>query len=227
MKHTTAQNILNKVVEDYDNIAEDFDKTRKNRWGNLFFILPYINDADYIVDLGCGNGRAFDFLEAHKKQVKYLGIDNSQSQLKMAGINHPKAQFIHGDILKLSLESNSADKVIAIASIHHLPSKALRDQGIREAFRILKPEGLFLVTAWNLFQPKYKKFILRSRLKHLLSLGKYDARDTFIPWGETGVMRYYYAFKSKELRLLLERIGFKIVKDFTTDKNIKFVCQKP
>lgn len=230
MREKIAKKLLQKVVEDYDNIAEEFDKTRHAEWDAFELILPYIHDNDHVVDLGCGNGRILDFLEKHRK-IRYLGTDNSEKLLELAKKNHrkaqfrEKAQFIHGDMLKLPIESETVDKALAIASLHHIPSKELRLKAVKEARRILKKNGLYIVTAWNLFQPKYKKYIWKARLKWLMSLGSYDFRDTFIPWGKSGIKRYYYAFKPNELKSLLEDNGFEIIKAHG-DNNFTLICKK-
>ncbi|MFA7685662.1 MAG: methyltransferase domain-containing protein [Candidatus Gracilibacteria bacterium] len=224
MRQKTAQKLRQKVVEDYDNIAKEFDTTRKVEWESFPLILPYIKDQDYIVDLGCGNGRVLSFLEKHRN-IKYLGIDNSKNLLKLAQENHAKAQFIHADMLELPIESESVDTALAIASLHHIPSKELRRKAVQETNRILKNGGLYILTAWNLFQPKYKKYIWLARLKWFFSLGKYDSRDTFIPWGKSGVKRYYYAFELTELKKLLEDNGFEILKTHI-DNNFVIICKK-
>lgn len=224
MRQKTAKKLLQKVVEDYDNIAKDFSDTRKVEWQSFPLILPHIKDNDYLVDLGCGNGRILSFLEKHR-HVKYLGIDNSKNLLELAKENHAKAQFIHADMLNLPVESGTVDKALAIASLHHIPSRELRKKAVQEAHRILKEKGLYILTVWNLFQPRYKKYIWKARLKWLFSLGKYDSRDTFIPWGHSGVNRYYYAFKLEELKKLLKDNGFKILEDYVSD-NFVLICQK-
>ncbi|MFA6918048.1 MAG: methyltransferase domain-containing protein [Candidatus Gracilibacteria bacterium] len=224
MREKNVQKIRQKVVEDYDNIAKEFDSTRKTEWEAFELVLPYIENNDYVVDLGCGNGRILEFLEKHRK-IKYLGIDNSLGLLEAAKKNHSGAQFIHGDMLALPLEPSSVDKALAIASLHHIPSEKLREKAVQETYRILKENGLYILTVWNLFQPKYKKYIWKSRLKWLVTFGSYDSRDTFIPWGKSGIKRYYYAFKLNELKSLLENNGFEIIKTHV-DNNFVLICKK-
>lgn len=223
MDSKTSQKILKKVVEDYNNIAESFNKSRKSDWSEFEIFLPYTKDNQTLCDLGCGNGRFFSFLKKHKK-VQYTGIDKCEKLLFEAKKEHPDGKFINADILSIPLPENSTDIASAIASIHHIPSKKLREQAIKEIHRIIKKDGIFLITVWNLFQPKYKKYIWRSRIKHLVSFGKYDIRDTFIPWEKSGIKRYYYAFKSSELKKLLSPY-FEIVKE-NLGNNITFICRK-
>ncbi len=223
MKDRTAKELLNKVVEDYDNISSDFHKTRKNDWKEFHLFLDFIKDHNSVVDLGCGNGRLYNFLRKHRK-IKYTGVDNSEKLLDIAKQNF-KTTFIKGDLIEIPLESKSKDVVTAIASFHHLPTKTLRKTCLKEIHRILKDDGTLIMSVWNLFQKKYKKHIWKARKKHISSLGKYGPRDTFIPWSNSGVNRYYYAFKAKELRKLLEENGFKVILEHTA-RNILMICKK-
>lgn len=223
MNEKTAQKILKKVAKDFNTISDEFDKTRKSDWKEFNSFLPYIKNGDFLVDVGCGNGRFYNFIKNHKK-IKYLGIDNSKKLLDHAS-HYEGAKFVKANMLKLPLESDKTDVVTAIASLHHIPSKNFRKQTIKEIFRILKINGFAVITAWNLFQPKYKKYIWHARLRHILSLGRYDMRDTFIPWGNSGIKRYYYAFKPKELKKMLKIAGFVVISEHIA-RNLTFICKK-
>lgn len=227
MKEQTTKQLLAKVINDYDVIADEFSNTRQSSWKEFKIFLKYIKNGENIVDLGCGNGRFYDFLQKNHK-IKYTGIDNSKNLLSLAKRkfqNDHNSQFLEGDLIETELKTNSADIVTAIASFHHLPGKITRKKSLQEVHRILKKNGIFMVSVWNLFQPKYKKYVWKARLKHILSLGKYDWRDTLIPWGKTGIKRYYYAFKQAELQKLLEENNFKVLEKII-DNNLVFICRK-
>lgn len=224
MQEKIAKKLLEKVKNDYDEISSEFDQTRHHDWKEFKEFLTYIKDGDKLADLGCGNGRFYNFI-CDKKKIDYTGVDNSKKLLEKATKNHPKTRFVAGDLIDIPLKNNSIDVAVAIASFHHLPSKKLREKSLHEIHRILKKDGTFIITVWNLFQPKYKKYIWKSRIKALMTLGKYDMRDTLIPWGKSGVNRYYYAFKEKELRNLLEKNGFSVIES-SIGNNILFICRK-
>lgn len=223
MNEKTAKFLLKKVIKDYSNISDSFDKTRKHSWKEFETFLKYIKTGQRIVDLGCGNGRFYEFINKHKK-IKYIGIDNATPLLKKAKKSFPEITFIKGDLLKIPIENKKIDVALSIASFHHIPSKKLKDKAINEICRILKNKGILIITAWNLFQPKYEKYIWQAYLKHILSFGKYDSRDTFIPWEKSGVKRYYYAFKFEELKKLLEK-KFEILEKHKGN-NFVFICRK-
>ncbi len=224
MNKKTATKILKKVITDYDMISQEFSQTRQHGWKEFEKYLPHLKKTDKIVDLGCGNGRFFTFLKKHGL-TNYIGIDNNQKFLDLAKIQQKEARFIKGDLAKTPLANKSQNVATAIASFHHLPTVNLRKKSLREIQRILKANGTLIISVWNLFQPKYKKYIWISRLMSILSLGKYAPRDTFIPWGKTGVKRYYYAFTQKELQDLLENSNFKVVKQYLGN-NIVMICRK-
>lgn len=221
MTKKKTQKLLKKVQADYDQISEHFDKTRKHAWPEFKQFLPYIKDGDFVADIGCGNGRLFDYLASEKK-IKYIGVDNSKGLLEKARKNY-EANFIEGELQNIPIDDNAVDTVAEIASFHHLPNKELRIKALQEAHRILKNHGTLILTVWNLFQPKYKKYIWKARIKSLFT--HYSPRDTFIPWAKTGIDRYYYAFTERELSTLIENNGFKINKTYTGN-NLVFICQK-
>lgn len=225
MREKTAKKLLKKVVEDYDNISEEFSQTRENLvWKDFDELVPYLKDGIRLVDLGCGNGRLYKFIQTKNKNVNYLGIDNNENLLKNAKLKDPD-KFILGDLTAIPLDTMTVNLVAAIASFHHLPSKKLRKKSLEEIHKILRDDGILVMTVWNLFREKYKKHIWKGYLRWIYTLGKYDKRDTFVPWSDSGIKRYYYAFKTEELRKLLEECGFEIIKQ-RTDENILFICKK-
>jgi len=227
MKTTTAKSLLKKVVKDYNQISKHFNTTRQYKWTEFEAILPFLEKNKKIIDLGCGNGRFYQFLKDSKLNTKldYTGIDNSSELLTYAKKQHPEAKFTKGDILEIPAKNKSIDTIISIAAIHHIPSKKLREKAFQEIARTLKTKGKLIFTVWNLFQPKYKKYIWKARFKSLSTLGKYDPRDTLIPWAKTGIERYYYAFTIKEIYKLLKKNNFKIIKE-EHGKNFLFICEK-
>ncbi len=224
MKEKTAQQLLQKVVDDYSQIADEFAQTRKNEWKEFEMFLPYIKDNMKVLDLGCGSGRFLDFLNKHRK-VQYLGVDKCRNLIENAKDHHEKAKFIEADMLDLPIENESIDIVASIAALHHIPSKQLKKKALKEIRRVLKKKGILVLSVWNLNQPKYKKYIWEARLRWFTSFGKYQPRDTFIPWGKSGVKRYYYAFRPKVLKKLLHNLEFEILEE-KIGNNIIFICQK-
>ena len=199
-------------------------------WPEMKFLVDdYIMAGEKILDLGCGNGRLFEFLK--NKKVDYIGIDSSEKLIETAKKKFPKAKFQRADALNLPFPNNFFDKIYSIAVLHHIPSEEFRLQFLREAKRVLKPEGLLILTVWKFHQPKELYLILRYTISKLIVKSKLDWKDIFEPWG-TKIKRYYHCFSKKELIRLVKKSGFRIKKsDIVRNKrgnrqNIYLIAEK-
>lgn len=215
MKNNKIQELLQKVKNDYLQIAEDFSTTRNYSWKEFEIFKKYLKKGQTVVDIGCGNGRLRSNL---LNGIKYIGVDNNQILLKEAKKLHPIEQFIKGDLLKIPLKKEIADVTFCIATLHHIPSAGLRKKAVSELKRITKKNGLVMITTWNLWQKKYWKSFLKT-IFH-----EYEWNDVFIPWANK-VKRYYHAFTARELKKLLAS-EFEIIEFFKSDHNFCAICRK-
>jgi SAM-dependent methyltransferase len=117
------------VARGYDAIADRFADWQgrikgdpRAEWtAELMQMLP---ERARIVDLGCGAGLPSTKLFADAGyEVK--GVDISAEQIRRARRNVPSADFLHGDITGLALESASVDAVTAYYSLNHVPREIL------------------------------------------------------------------------------------------------------
>ena len=153
MKKDYAEYLLNKTKEDYTLIADDFSRTRQRIWDEIRFLFDnYLIEGDRILDLGCGNGRYYETVKG--KGVDYVGVDNSERLIKLAQKKHPGVKFQTADALNLPFPDNHFDKVYSIAVLHHMPSREFRSQFLKEAKRVLKQEGLLILTVWKFYGKK-------------------------------------------------------------------------
>ena len=104
------------------------------------------------------------------------------------------------DMTDLDLKDGSFDLVFCIAAFHHIPGRRLRTRSVKEMHRVLKPDGVLILTVWNLFQWKYFKNLLSAILSFVFHFGlKYNWNDLWIKWRSEGLKRYYHAFLPGEL----------------------------
>jgi len=191
-------------------ISEEFSSTRENVWEELKFLFDdYLKEKESVLDLGCGNGRYYEFFK--NKNINYVGADNSGKLIDIAKRKYGEEKFVAADALKLPFPDNSFDKVYSIAVLHHFPSKELRNQFLSEAKRVLKTNGLLILTVWKFHQTKEWISLFKYTVLKILGLSKLDFRDIFEPWGKK-TERYYHWFSIKELAGLAEEAGFKIKK---------------
>lgn len=231
MDRKYAQYLLRKTKQDYNKIAEEFSSKRRFMWRDLKPLLDYTTLGDRVLDLGCGNGRLFQALK--DKHIEYLGVDNSEKLIEIARSKYAAlgAKFQLADALNLSLLDNSFDKIYSIAVLHHIPSKEFRLQFLKEAKRVLKPNGLLILTVWKLVQKKSIKLALKYAVLKILGSSKLDFNDVLVPWAKT-CQRYLHQFTKRRLKKLIEKANFKIEKIGTLlrperkDTNIFVVARK-
>lgn len=208
MKKDYAEYLLNKTKEDYTLIADDFSRTRQRIWDEIRFLFDnYLIEGDRILDLGCGNGRYYETVKG--KGVDYVGVDNSERLIKLAQKKHPGVKFQTADALNLPFPDNHFDKVYSIAVLHHMPSREFRSQFLKEAKRVLKQEGLLILTVWKFYGKKEISLFFKYTILKLIGKSKLDFKDIFEPWGKK-TERYYHWFSKRELANLVKKEGFKI-----------------
>lgn len=227
MKEATARKLLQSVSESYNQIANEFSDTRHYAWDEFKYFKPYLFENAEIVDLGCGNGRLIKFLDQYYlgQPYRYVGIDNSTNLLQAAHQKFPKNVFLPGDQLNIPLSENQADIIFNIAAFHHIPSKILRLKALAEMKKVLRHNGILIITVWNLWQTKYWWANLTGWLRSIFSLGDYAVNDLYIPWkngqGKVVSKRYYHNFIPAELNRLLKKSGFTIMESFSAKKGQK------
>ena len=229
MKKDYADYLLKYSQEIYNNIAFEFSKTRQGFWGDLNFILDYIKDGQKILDLGCGNGRLLNVLKS--KKIDYIGVDNSEKLLLEAQKQYPEYQqkFWKADALHLPFIDNEFDRIISIAVLQHIPSKAYRVQFLKECLRTLDQDGKLILTVWLVKTgSSYYRSVnnILNNIKSILGISKLDSNDLLIPFKVSHTKnlgnRYVHAFSLNELRILFKQAGFKIEKSgYTLDKHNK------
>jgi ubiquinone/menaquinone biosynthesis C-methylase UbiE len=230
MDKQTQENLLNLVKRNYEEIALDFDTTRKKfLWPELIKLAEFVKNGDKILDVGCGNGR---LVEAFKnKKINYLGVDNSETLIEAAKNNYQisNIKFLLGDILELDkLPENNFDYIFCIAVFHHLPSVDLRIKALEQMKNKINNNGKIIITVWNFWsKEKYRRIILKYGLLKIFGINKFDFGDILFDWknnkGEKISQRYYHAFTKNQLKKLVSQAGFKIEKLYKDKYNYYLV----
>lgn len=121
-----------------------------------------------IIDVGCGAGDVIDLLENFGHVI---GVDNDKQIVQFNKKNGREVTL--GDINKLKFPDKSFDSVILLEILEHLDDDL---GGIREVFRVLKPNGIVLATVpalpflWSShdFTAHHKRRYVKSELKKKL-----------------------------------------------------------
>jgi tRNA (uracil-5-)-methyltransferase TRM9 len=238
MRKEFADALVEKVRRDYDSIADSFSDSRYKPWPEMLAFPEHVPPGGSVLDMGCGNGRAYQVFEG--RAITYEGIDSSERLVAHARrlVRSNLARFRVGDLRALPYADTSFDLAIAVASIHHLPSREYRRAAIAEAFRVLKPGGTFIMESWNLWRPKFAREIL-GMLRNVALRKGYDWGDMLEPWkaGSVQVERYYHAYTAPEAAADCRAAGFEVVENGYKEKGkpaprwrgeiLVTVCRKP
>lgn len=170
----------------------------------------YVKEGEKILDFGCGAGQWYEFFK--EKKVQYFGVDFSEKLIEAAKSKYPDTNFQVIDGINLPFENEFFDKVYAISVFHHLPSEKIRILVLKEIKRVLKKEGILILTVWNLRRKwKVKKLILKFSILKIFGKTKLDFGDVLMDW--MGVKDFYFhCFSQKELKNLLSKASFNIIK---------------
>jgi SAM-dependent methyltransferase len=112
---------------------------------------------EQVLDAGCGRGLALIACAKQLTTGKAVGIDlwaakdqsnnNPEATLANAAVEGVAGRVVveTGDITKLPFPDGAFDAIISMIVIHNIPSRAGRDQALRELARVLKPGGRMVI----------------------------------------------------------------------------------
>jgi len=204
----------NKNQEIWDCIAESFDKTRSKPWKICIDFINTLKKTDYVVDMGCGNGRHLVLCAAQCKQATGLDISKELLFIAKNNLNEKKLKnvvFLHSDVTFIPIKDETVDAIIYIACLHNIKSREKRLQSLKELKRILKKEGKALISVWSRWQDKYRKLFFK---KWFIQTDKSEYGDIDIYWKKDGlnIPRFYHLYSKKEFIEDLTKAGLKIKK---------------
>lgn len=152
-----------------------------------------------VVDAGCGYARWDLYL--NRKGIKCIGVDQNEKVIAQVKQFDPDLPLKVADLRKLPFESNYCDLVFSFGVLEHFEEGM--DQALAEIRRVLKPGGRVLLTVPYINWIKWITKPLR-RARHILNGKKHkNFRE--------------YRFNKQELKNILERNKYKIIKSDVSD----------
>lgn len=101
----------------------------------------------HLVELGCGKAELARRLLARGlvARVTAFEVDARQHAANLAAAHPPALQFLYGGADDIALPDESADAVVMLKSLHHVPMDRL-DRALQEIRRVLRPGGWLYVS---------------------------------------------------------------------------------
>jgi SAM-dependent methyltransferase len=93
-----------------------------------------------VLDLGCGMGALAKAIKHYRSDLEVIGIDMVKEAIRGAKKDDRGVEFIVMDAKKLRFKDNSFSAVVSFDVLEHIEGMELV---LREAYRVLKPGGVF------------------------------------------------------------------------------------
>ncbi len=143
-----------------------------------------------LLEIGCGNGERLSWLRSKGWDVEGVEIDRKAIKIATHKFN---LRIYYGDLISLNLEPQIYNAIIMNHVIEHLYEPL---EILKECYRLLKLDGTLVITTPN-----------------TQSLGHITFKES---WMGLDPPRHLYLFNHYNLKMLVEKAGFKIIKIFTS-----------
>ena len=239
MQPDVARQLIELNRKFYSDFGDAFAATRTRIQPGIRTVLQRLNKLaphpGRWLDLGCGGGQVVLAWAAFGRKGHYLGIDFSlelltEARARAVDITTPdlRVQYAQSDLsaeaIAAQFPPDSLDGVLAFASLHHLPTLALRQALLTTIHQNLKPGGLFIHSEWQFHQSPRLMERVQDWSRIGLTAADVEENDYLLDWryslpgqAEQTGLRYVHLYTREELAVLLENSGFSPVFEFDSD----------
>jgi SAM-dependent methyltransferase len=99
-----------------------------------------------MLEIGPGPGAATGWLADRVKRLTAVEIDEAAAAALAARFAGSSVEIVTGDATKLSWQDESFDSVGSFTMLHHVPTVAMQNKILAEAFRVLRPGGVLIAS---------------------------------------------------------------------------------
>lgn len=144
-----------------------------------------INAADHILDVGCGFGTFCNMLKKEYKANQVTGLNISDHQVDYAKNKYkdiPNMKFVKGSATCMPFDAHSFDKVVSVEAAFHFPT---REEFVKEALRVLKPGGRFVMvdvlcpkptSIWEKIQSFFIQRGVQTPIENFYDIKEFDSK---------------------------------------------------
>jgi ubiquinone/menaquinone biosynthesis C-methylase UbiE len=158
------------------------------------------NCNEKILEIGTGTGRIVQDLIRFCDSLWLM--DPSVRMLSITHKKYPNATVVQGYVERVPFSNDFFDRVLAVDSLHHWDNHI---QGLSEVYRVLKPNGLFVLID---FDPNTKFGHYIRSLERLLKMGS-------------------IFFTPRQMRHIHRKVGLKILKQKYIDQGTYVTVSMP
>ena len=239
MKPQVTQQLIELNRKFYSDFGDAFAATRRRIQPGIRTVLQRLSKlapqpGDWL-DLGCGGGQVALAWAAFERKGTYLGLDFSlelltEARARAVDVKTPQLsiQYAQSDMSAGALASQFSpdqfDGVLAFASLHHLPTREMREALLTAVHRILKPGGLFIHSEWQFHNSPRLMERVQDWSRIGLTPDDVDENDYLLDWryslpgqAERTGLRYVHLYTRDELEKLMRTSSFSPVFEFNSD----------
>jgi len=107
-------------------------------------LLADVDLGTDMLEIGPGPGAATDVLRGRVRQLTVLELDVAAARQLEARFQGGSVTVLVGDCAKPDLPNDSFDSIGSFTMLHHIPTPDLQRAVLVEAFRVVRPGGVFL-----------------------------------------------------------------------------------
>ena len=123
-------------------ICSSEDWARQVREHKLPWSLQDVDLGPDLLEIGPGYGATTRVLVDMAPNVTAVEVDE-RSALDLQREFDGKATVLHGDGSRMALPDKDFSSVVCFTMLHHVPTREMQDGIFAEAFRVLRPGGVF------------------------------------------------------------------------------------
>ncbi len=121
---------------------------RSDKWATtverelLPWVLNGVELGDDVLEIGPGYGANIRVLIGRAPHYTAVELDTAMAE-RLHKLYGDRARIINGDGTDTGLHAGEFSAVVCFTMLHHIPTAELQDRLFAEAFRVLRPGGVF------------------------------------------------------------------------------------
>jgi len=120
------------------------------RWAVERWVIPWALDgldpSEDVLELGPGPGLTTDVLRERATCLTAVEIDPRLASSLQERMKNTNVDVVEADATAMPFPHGSFSAVLSFTMLHHVPSITLQDRLLAEAWRVLRPGGVFAGT---------------------------------------------------------------------------------